>query len=152
MVPTIKKIRQESKKEKTNLVNRRPGTSPFGPEASDAEINLRVDLGQDQLESGANARVIAADPANLLQDNDMFTPRKKTRNKKTNQTKAKNIFKKLQKEDNKPFVDPSIGLFGLASNGTVDQKVLGSLVRPDQVNLALEGRGLVELSRKTIGS
>ena len=51
----------------------------------------------------------------------------------------------------KPFVGPSVGLLGLTSQSKVDQLVLGGLVRAQQVDLALQGGGLVLLRRQTLG-
>ena len=44
---------------------------------------------------------------------------------------------------NTPLVETPISVFGLPSHGEVDPKVLGQLVRPDQVDLTLESGGLV---------
>ena len=64
---------------------------------------------------------------------------------------------------NKPLIEPSIGVLGLPSHSIVDPKILGSLVRPDQVDLPLEtgtpvlvrGQslvgGLLELGHQLIG-
>lgn len=50
----------------------------------------------------------------------------------------------------KPFVGPSVGLLGLTGQSEVDQLVLGDLVQAQEVDLALQGSGLVLLRRQTL--
>ena len=52
----------------------------------------------------------------------------------------------------KPFVYTTVRLLSLASQGTIDQKILSSLVGANQIDLILEGGGLVELGREPVWS
>ena len=78
--------------------------------------------------------------------------RQNKKHKKLEESLKRIKIKTTGKEKMKPFVYTTVRLLSLASQGTIDQKILSSLVGANQIDLILEGGGLVELGREPVWS